>query len=351
MSEQQQTAIPKITLTAAPVIEHDLLRVGRMIDERLAALNIANQVATEDTVKAMKDLRAELNKEFKEFEEQRKVVKELVMKPYNDMDAIYKEEITEKYKYATEMLKLKLDEFESKIKQDKKTEVETYFNELCTAENIDFLKFSDTKLEINLSTTVKKYKEQTLEFVERVKSDLQLIEVQQHTAEIMVEYKKDLNASRAIKSVIDRKDAERRQAEQLKLQEQERRQRSLMYDCNMIHREFVKAWVNALDETIAVSDETIHTATKDEWENRLSEIKAQLELQKAAIKARTENAPAAPLQTPTEVRPEPKTELKTEQAQKEEEKFTAKFSVTGTIAQLTALNEYLKQNGLTYQNL
>ena len=109
----------EIKLTTLPVIEHDLMTVGRMVDERLQMLNISNLVATDDTIQTLKTLRADLNKEFKDFEEQRKVVKDLVMKPYNEMDGIYKQMITDKYKQATETLKDKIGEFENKIKEDK----------------------------------------------------------------------------------------------------------------------------------------------------------------------------------------------------------------------------------------
>ena len=126
----------EIKIVTLPVIEHDLVTVGRMVDERLLKLNLANLVATDETIKSMKALRAELNNEFKEFEGQRKVLKEVLMKPYNDMDLIYKNEVAEKYKMATDILKDKIGEFENRIKDEKRQEVEEYFMELVTAKNI-----------------------------------------------------------------------------------------------------------------------------------------------------------------------------------------------------------------------
>lgn len=92
-----------------------------MVDERLLKLNLANLVATDETINPWNHFRADLNSEFKEFEGQRKVLKDVLMKPYNEMDLIYKEEVSEKYKLATDILKDKIGEFENRIKDEKKT--------------------------------------------------------------------------------------------------------------------------------------------------------------------------------------------------------------------------------------
>ena len=87
-----------IQLIQKPVIQHEMARVGKSVTERLNALNIEGQVATEATVKSLKELRADLNKELAEFELQRKAIKEAVMNPYSEFEATYKIEISEKYK-------------------------------------------------------------------------------------------------------------------------------------------------------------------------------------------------------------------------------------------------------------
>ena len=330
----------EIKLIQLPVIEHDLVTVGRMVDERLQKLNLANLVATEETIKSMKALRADLNNEFKEFEGQRKVLKDVLMKPYNEMNTVYEEEVSEKYKMATNILKDKIGEFENRIKDEKKQDVEYYFNELIIASSIDFLTFPMLKLDINLSTTTKKYKEEVLAFVERVKSDLELIGMQQYKAEMLVEYKKDLNISRAIREVADRKEAERLEKEKQEQLETDRRANVLVYECNMLHRAFVKAYVNIIDETISVPFDFLRTASKEEFEARVSEIKTVIAQQrKEPVSATLTHAPE-PLKAPEVVAPIQKEEI-----------LTAKFQVSGTYTQLKALNEYIKQNNLTYINL
>src|SRR5690606_32514635 len=142
-----------------PVIQHKLVEVGANVTKRIEELNLSNLIATDETIKSLKDLRAELNKEFTDFEGQRKALKQAVADPYVEFESVYNVEISAKYKQAVELLKDKISVFENNVKAEKKASIELYFKELCDASKIDFLKFSDTGLEINLSTSEKQYKE------------------------------------------------------------------------------------------------------------------------------------------------------------------------------------------------
>ena len=56
-----------ILLKQEPIIEYSLLaQVGEEVRARIADLNLEGQVVTDQTVKSVKDMRAELNKEFAE---------------------------------------------------------------------------------------------------------------------------------------------------------------------------------------------------------------------------------------------------------------------------------------------
>lgn len=330
----------EIKLITMPVIQHDLITVGKMVDERLLQLNLDNLVATDETISTMKKLRAELNNEFKEFEGQRKVVKEAILKPYSELDAIYKEEVAEKYKMATDILKDKIGEFENRIKDEKKQEVEDYFNEWVLNEGIQWFTFPMLKMDINLSTTTKKYKEEVAEVVQRVKSDLELIAIQSYEAEILVEYKKDLNVSRAIREVTERKEAERKEKQRLIDAEIEAREMILTRQCNMIRRDFVKSYVNILHDDIYVGYDFIRDATRDEFDARVNQIVRQLaNLKQAEIKPEALKAPEVVMPTTNTTTIEPV------------DLITIAFEVTGTYGQLRQLNQYLKQSGLQYKQL
>ena len=181
-----------IELVQNPIIKQNLVETGKSVTKRLKDLNIDNQVATIDTVRSLKDLRIDLNKELADFEAQRKFIKESVLSPYNEFEALYKTEISEKYKSAIDTLKDKIAIVEDKIKekQEKQISWHTSMNFACPKRKIEFLTFENVGLEINLSTTEKKYREQCDEYVQRVVDDLALIETQEFAKlKSLVEYK------------------------------------------------------------------------------------------------------------------------------------------------------------------
>ena len=191
-----------IVIKQLPVIEEQLKQVSVEIDKKVnEALNL---VCTEETVKAVKDVRAILNKESKEFEDKRKQVKAEVLKPYEDFEKIYKENISDKYKTADAELKNKIDSVENELKANKKEEVESYFNEYLNSKNVDFVTFENANINITLSASMKSLKEQAKNFIDKISDDLNLIDTQEHKAEILVEYKQSLNVNNAITTVTNR---------------------------------------------------------------------------------------------------------------------------------------------------
>ena len=196
-----------IIVKQLPIIEENLKQLSKEIDEKVS--NAVSLVCTQDTVKDVKELRASLNKEFKELESQRKVVKEQVLKPYNDFEDIYKMYVSEKYKSADNTLKEKIDSVESELKREKGIEVAEYFIEYAKSLNLDWLAdggdyYSMADINVTLSASMKSLKEMAKSFIDKVANDMSLIETQEHKDEIFYEYKKDLNVSKAIVEVNKR---------------------------------------------------------------------------------------------------------------------------------------------------
>ena len=191
-----------IEVKQLPVIEEQLKNVSTVIEERVK--NATSLVCTEETVKTIKELRASLNKDFKEFETQRKIVKEQVLKPYNDFENIYKECISDKFKNADLVLKGRIETVENELKTKKEQEIKDYFEEYKKENNIDFIEYGQAKINVTLSASMKSLKEQVKEYIDKVVDDLKLIETQEHKAEILVEYKQILNVSTAITTVVNR---------------------------------------------------------------------------------------------------------------------------------------------------
>lgn len=301
---------------------------------RLAELGVESLVATEDTVKALKELRAELNKELTDFESQRKWVKEGVLNPYNEFEAIYKAEISEKYKTAIDTLKTKIEAVENKVKAEKRDRIKLYFDELCTAEGLDFIPFDKAVPEVNLSTSEKKYKEQVAEFIAKVQDDLNLIRTEEFQPEILAEYRKSLNSAQAITTVRQRKEAEKAEADRLKMAEALRRQKEVV-DAGMGYDEFSKTYV--YNDEIFLTREFVTTSTREEYAFRLAECVAKIREDKVADPQQGEMTFAAPVAAP--------------EVKKTEELVTAEFRVTGTLMQLRALGQYMKDNKIIYTNI
>lgn len=321
----------EIILKQNAVIQHDLLNVGKMVDERLKELNIENLVATDDTIKAMKSLRADLNKEFKDFEEQRKTIKNLVAKPYMTLEEVYKEQVSEKYNGAISTLKSKIDEHEIKIKLEKKEVVESYFDECVDFSGFDFVKFDDVGININLSTSIKKYREEVDAFIAKINDDLNLIETQEEKAQILVDYKKDLNVARAINDVKERIASERIEKERQQQQEQARRERELDY-IDFQFSEFEKVYVHIEHKDLSISLDDVQTRSSIEFNAIIKDFENQIKAKHEIVKKPVQIA------SPEVKKAEPKT-------------LMAKFSVKGTLEQLTALKQYLIDNKLEYKNI
>lgn len=338
MTTKTETQEKEIQLVQVPKIVHRLQAVGARVTERLKELGVDTLVATEDTVKSLKDLRAELNKELTEYEAQRKWVKEGVLNPYNEFEAIYKAEIAEKYKTAIDTLKTKIETVEAKVKAEKRDRIKLYFDELCTAEGIDFIPFDKAVPEVNLSTSEKKYKEQCAEYVTKVQDDLNLIRTEDYQVEILAEYKKTLNSALAITAVRQRKEAEKAEAERLKIAENLRRQKHLI-DAGMVFDEFSGAWL--YKDEVFTTKTFVNTATKEEFAMRLAECQEKIREDKANNPQQGEMTFAAPVAAPS-VAPA---------VQKTEELVKAQFEVTGTMTQLRALGQYMRDNHITYINI
>lgn len=212
-----------ITVQQLPVIVYERLEsVGQEIDKRIAALDLDKQLVTEDTKKAVKDTRAMLNKELKDFEEQRKRIKEQVIAPYEAFEKAYNTFIKVKYEKADSILKVKIDEFDKRLKEDKEARIRAYFTELCQANNIDFLPFERLCLNIRLNDSDKSLKDIVNTNIDNIVKSLEFIESltdpDEYKAEILADYKQTLDVTTAIRNAQYRK--QQREAELQRLEAQ-----------------------------------------------------------------------------------------------------------------------------------
>lgn len=195
-----------IQVTQLPVIEERLRSVKDDVDSRVS--EAVSLVCTEETVKAVKAARSDLNKQFQELERQRKAVKSAVLEPYERFESVYRECVSNAFRDADAKLKAKIDSVESEMKQRCEDELREYFSELCAAQHVEWLGYERAGVRVDMASarqkTPKKLLEQLVQFVSRVSSDVERISEMEGAEEILVEYKRTLNAVDAIGVVHER---------------------------------------------------------------------------------------------------------------------------------------------------
>jgi len=281
-----------IIVKQLPIIEERLRTIREQIEARTnEALSLA---CTEDTVKQIKKVRAELGKGFRELEAQRKAVKAKVLAPYEQFEAIYKECVTDVFGPADVELKRRIDEVEISLKAEKRQEVAAYFDEYAAALGIDFVPFDNAGISVSMTASMKSLRAASKDFLDRVARDLEMIDTQEHKDEILVEYKKTLDVSRSVTTVSKRHEAialEQRRREEMRI---------------------------AKEQRVAAAEKTISAAE--------------------------ENAPLAP----------PKAAVEEEPSIDEENGnalYSTTFTVTGTIKQLKELKDFLVNGGYQYESV
>jgi hypothetical protein len=194
-------------VTQLPVIEEHLRSRKEQTEQRVA--EAMSLVCTDETLTSVKNIRAEMNREFADAETQRKAIKAAIMEKYDSFESVYRECIADPYKRADADLKAKIDATESEIKSRCEEMLLGYFRELCAVNEIDFLSFGQTGVKVDMASarakTPKKHMEQIKLKVDGVAQDMKTIGTMGENApEIMVEYKNNLDLSLAISVVNER---------------------------------------------------------------------------------------------------------------------------------------------------
>lgn len=194
-----------IVVKQLPIIEERLKEVSAEIETEL---NRATSLAcTEDTYKEVKKVRAELNKKFNDIEAERKKVKAAIAAPYRDFEAVYNEYIGDKFKNADNVLKSKIYTIQDDLIKEKREHLKEYFNEYLQSLHMDFVTLQDTGVTVTMSASLRSLKSQVKMYLDGVAEDVAMINTLPDAPEIMVEFKKDLNAARSVTAVEERKKA------------------------------------------------------------------------------------------------------------------------------------------------
>lgn len=201
-----------IKIQHLPEIFEQLEKVGKFVDEKLKG--VTDLKATDANKSNLKDKRTEINNTLAILEDKRKEIKKAIEAPYDVFNEKYTKEVKDKLEEASKTLTGKINFIEDTQKKAKEKLLRKFFEEYKISKNIDFVTFEQMHLNIILSITEVKYKNDIVKFLDKVSDELDLINLQSSKEEIMYEYKKTLDLANSIKIVQERKMAIERAAEE-----------------------------------------------------------------------------------------------------------------------------------------
>jgi hypothetical protein len=108
---------------------------------------------------------------------------------------------------ADDKLKARIAEVEDEVKSRKAQDIFAYFEACKTALKLDFLLYENVGKPITLTASKKALKEEIRRNMEKIASDYAMILTLKDASEILVEFKKTLDAARSILAVKTRHEA------------------------------------------------------------------------------------------------------------------------------------------------
>lgn len=222
-----------IVLKQLPVIEEKLQTLKARWEQM--ALDAEAMVCTEETIQAVKSFRAEMRKEFDGLEEQRKQIKNAVMGPYEQFLSVYMDCVATAFKTADAIFARKISEVENDMKRRCEDGLRDYFMELCAVRRLDWLSYERAGVKVDMASarakTPAKLRKQLAEFVDGVGDNVDRIIELEDADEIMVEFRKSLDAAKAICDV-----RQRRQQASKEREEREARKALLKQEAETVRR-------------------------------------------------------------------------------------------------------------------
>ena len=193
-----------IIVKQLPVIEAELKE--KAVEVKAKTDLACSMACTPETLSTVKEMRAALNNEFKQYEAARKRVKTAIMAPYDDFEATYKACIADAYTAADKQLGQMVNSVEYHLREEKERGIRAYFYEHLEASGLDRDKFAFERmgLSVNLSKSVSSLKKACVAWIDERAKEVATIKGMANADEIMAEYLRNLDISRAILVVNDR---------------------------------------------------------------------------------------------------------------------------------------------------
>lgn len=188
-------------------------QVSKEIDKKIETAN--SLVVSEDNYKEVKKIRAELNKEAKQYAEDFKAIKESVLATWNECENTYKSMIRDKYAVSDVILKSKVGEIEDGIKDEKRKKVVEFFEKHRASRKLDFVTFEDMNLKIGMSNSLASLKKEVTEKLDEILKGYE--GALETSPDVVAEFKENgFDFARAFTTVKDREERKRKAEEERK---------------------------------------------------------------------------------------------------------------------------------------
>lgn len=191
-----------LSVSALDQTEANLIKINAECSQKIQVA--LNALCTEETKQSVKKLRAELNREFAEYEAERKERTAEYEKPLRMFREMYDRYITQPFKDADRVLKSKILEVEALQKEEKEKEVRSYAEELKSLYVLDWLDINRIMPTITLSASLKSLKAAVAEKLDKINSDVNCIDAIDNSGEMFAEYMKCLNLAQAKLIIVER---------------------------------------------------------------------------------------------------------------------------------------------------
>ena len=179
-----------IKIEQLPKIYQQLDQINEIVLEKVNGLNEIQ--CTEENKQEVKNYKAYLNKIKTELENRRKEIKKQISEPYDKFNAYYEEKVKSVLDNGINQLTKKIDEIEKQQIDEKRQEVENFFEEYRAFYHLESIveTLDAVPIKINLSNSLKSLKEETQAFLIKISEEIKVINKEpMNREEILLEYK------------------------------------------------------------------------------------------------------------------------------------------------------------------
>ncbi|MBS4750991.1 DUF1351 domain-containing protein [Carnobacteriaceae bacterium zg-ZUI78] len=181
----------------------DILKSAKKLNEYLKKV-----IVTDDNLKESKKLIASVRKEIDKLDKQRVIVKKEMLKPYNELEIKIKE-IIETVQQGESIIREQTKKLEEKERRIKYEQLRLIFDkrlkkyEVLKKLNIQFNDFIQPH-HLNKTMSIEKVELAMVEWFEKMKQDIEVMETMKNGHEMILEYEIVRNLAKAISIVNDR---------------------------------------------------------------------------------------------------------------------------------------------------